>query len=138
EASPMPPAFSALDRGSEVTLGPMAPADAEEVASLFTGHRLSPEAAKRWAKRGGYRPLGIAEALAEGLATGDLSWLEDVAVPRRRVDGPRGEAEPMAWTKRRFALVPPAQRPVLFAAAIIGSEAKVDLLQAILERAAVP
>ena len=127
-SSPLPSCFDALETGASVTLGPLARAPSEELAIAVVAGQLSAEAAKRWARRGRFLPLGIGEALAEGLTTGELSWAEGVAVPRNRGAGLRLQLEPKEWIQRRLHFVPEPAKQALQAVAVLGVEVMAPLV----------
>ncbi len=134
----LPEPLAALPRGVEVELKPLGPKDAEGLASQATGGALVPEACKRWARRGGYAPLAILEAIACSLATGELAWIGPVAAARRRAGG-KGKARPASyWLVRRAEELPPEGRAVLSALAFLGGEAKKETLARVLSAFGAP
>jgi hypothetical protein len=120
--SPVPFPLASLDAGPDVELGALARASAEELATSIASGQLSAEAAKRWARRGRYLPLGIVEALAEGVTTGELTWVDGVAIPRSRGAGRGLKLDPKDWIQRRLQFVSPAGREVLTGVAILGMD----------------
>ena len=66
-ASSIPPLLGSLQAGREFHLGPLPRPLGEQLANAIASGQLSPEGQKRWARRGRYLPLGITEALLEGV-----------------------------------------------------------------------
>jgi hypothetical protein len=112
----VPPPFVAIDAGPEIKIRPLERAAAEELARRFTGNRLSEEAARRAAERGGNLPLGILEALAEGSHAGL-------------------ELAPCDWITRRLAVLVGRPRDVLTAAAVLGQRGRISVLEKLVSRA---
>jgi hypothetical protein len=121
-SAPLPHCFEGLEVGNAVTLAPLPRAAAEELATSIVHGQLTVEAAKRWARRGRYVPLGISEAIAEGLTTGELAWGEGGAVPRNRNAGLRLQLEPQEWIQRRLHFVAEPAKRTLRAVAVLGIE----------------
>jgi hypothetical protein len=121
-SAPLPHCLDGLQVGATVTLAPLARASAEELATSIVHGQLSIEAAKRWARRGRYTPLGVGEAIAEGLTTGELAWGEGGAVPRNRNAGLKLQLGPEEWILRRLHFVPEAAKQALRAVAVLGIE----------------
>jgi hypothetical protein len=80
----LPEAFAVRPRGTEVELPPLGTVEGQELARASTGGALVPEACALWARRGGYSPLAVIEAIAAGLATGEIAWIGGSATARRR------------------------------------------------------
>jgi hypothetical protein len=119
----LPPAFQPLAAGPTVNLGPLPRSAAEQLATSAAQGSLSSDEARRWARRGRFVPLGIVEALAEGLASGELSGIEDgVPTPRTGVDV-RVQLDAKDWVQRRLKFVPAAARALQRAVAVLGAEA---------------
>jgi hypothetical protein len=116
-APPLP--LQSLEPGPVIHLGPLPKRHAEELALSAAQRSISPNEAKRWARRGGYAPLGIVEALAEGLEGGGLA-------------GPDVEAEPKEWILRRLRFLRPKAKNVLTAIAVLGVEVAAPLVQDLL------
>jgi hypothetical protein len=128
---PLPAALATTPIGSVITTGALDKASAEKIAVAFTGGALSPIAARRWAKRGGGLPLGIREALAEGLTTGDLCFLDDIAYPRRKSSGRGGVGSPRQWIERRIAYLTEGERVALMALAMLGGDTSETMIDAL-------
>jgi hypothetical protein len=119
-ATPLPPALQALAEGPTVNLGPLPRPAAEQLAASAAQDSLSLDEARRWARRGRFVPLGIVEALAEGLASGELSGMDDgVPTPRTGVDL-RVQLDVKDWVRRRLKFVRPPARDLLRAVALLG------------------
>jgi hypothetical protein len=119
----VPTIFEALPRGKEVELRPLVASDAGRIAERATGNALSPAGAARWARRGGFTPLGVVEAITSGLATGELAWVGDAARGRRMASG-KGTPRPASfWIAQRAEELSPEARAVLVAIALLGGSA---------------
>jgi hypothetical protein len=127
--SPLPSCFDGLERGATVVLGALPRAAGEELATAILGGHLAADVAKRWARRGRYLPLGIGEALAEGLTTGELFWSEGVAVARGRGSSQKPQLDPKDWIVRRLRFVSDPAKGVLRAIAILGTEVMASLVR---------
>jgi hypothetical protein len=128
----LPAAFDALPRGPDIECKPLGAALAEKLAELSTGGALTRRAATRWARRGGFTPLGVLEAITSGLATGELAWVDDVAHARRRAAG-RGTPRPASfWIAQRAEELSSEARAVLMAIALLGGEAKLTTIAEVL------
>jgi hypothetical protein len=124
----LPRALEALAAGPTVNLGPLPRSAAEQLAGSAAQDCLSLEEARRWATRGRFVPLGIVEALAEGLASGELSGMDDgVPTPRTGVDA-RVELDARDWVLRRLRFVRPPARALLRAVAVLGVEVVTPLV----------
>lgn len=131
---PPPSPVAELESGPEIELKPMSREQGAELAGGVCGGAIDPVARKRWAKLGGYAPLAIVEAIAHGVATGELSWNEDVAKPRRRASG-RGRGRPARqWLTLRAGELPEPQRVLACAVALLGGEVSAERLQRIMRR----
>ncbi|HKQ71825.1 MAG TPA: hypothetical protein VJT73_20920 [Polyangiaceae bacterium] len=117
--SPLPPAFEGM-RSSEIRLAAFSRVAGEKLASDVSSGQLGTEASKRWARRGRYVPLAIVEAVAEGATSGELRWIDDLAVPRDRSPGKKPQYDAREWIARRLAFAPPADVAVLEAIATLG------------------
>lgn len=122
-SAPLPDAFASIPMGPSLVIGPLARENAERLAAAFTGGALSEAALTRWTRRGASSPLALREALAEGIASGELAWAGEVAVPRRRVSGRGRSASAHEWIARRFRRSPPELRATLTALALLGGDA---------------
>ncbi len=140
--APVPPAFSSIPTAQAITVGPLAPRDATHLCASFADAAISDEAVARWSRRGGGSPLGLREALAEGLTSGELTFRsatagsgaepsKGIAVPRRRSAGKGKPAPPAHWIERRMRFVTGAERAVLTAIAILGGDASAATIDAI-------
>jgi hypothetical protein len=128
----LPPAFAGLPRAPDVELRPLGAALAERFAELLTGGAMSRRAAARWARRGGFTPLGVMEAVTSGLATGELAWVGDVARARKRTAG-KGTARPATfWVAQRAEELSSEARAVLMAVALLGGSASLATVEAVL------
>jgi hypothetical protein len=134
DATSAPPSeLSSLPKGPEVELKPLGSSRAEALAAACTDGALDPEARKRWARLGCYTPLGILEAIACSLEAGDLAWVGDSAFPRRRSSGKGKMAPARHWIQQRVAMLPDDQRVALGAIALLGGEARLSHVVAVLE-----
>jgi hypothetical protein len=122
-SAPLPDAFASIPMGPSLVIGPLARENAERLATAFTGGALSDAALTRWTRRGSSSPLALREALAEGIASGELAWAGEVAVPRRRVSGRGRSAGAHEWIARRFRRATPELRATLTALALLGGDA---------------
>jgi hypothetical protein len=130
----LPSVFGSLRHGADVELRPMAAGDAGQIAELATRKALSPLGAARWARRGGFSPLGVIEAVTSGLATGELAWVGDAARARRRASG-KGTPRPAAfWIAQRAEELSSEARAVLVAVALLGGSASLATLTAVARR----
>lgn len=128
---PLPEPLTTTPIGAMLAAGPLDRASAEALAAGFVGGAVTSDAARRWARRGGGFPLGIREAMAEGITTGDLCWIGDVASPRRRGSG-RGIVEtPRRWIERRIAFLTEGERAALIALAMLGGDASDTMIDAL-------
>ncbi|MRG96931.1 hypothetical protein [Polyangium spumosum] len=127
----LPEVLSSIPVGAEVTLGPLPKEQARELARAFCGHAITEKAAARWARLGEGMPLGIREALAEGLATGELRWLGEVAEPRDRVSGRGAPAPAQEWITRRARWLEPGEIAALVGVALLGGDAPDQIVDAV-------
>ena len=127
----LPEVLSSIPVVAEVTLGPLPKEAAVELARAFCGGAITPDAASRWARRGEGMPLGIREALAEGLSTGELRWVGDVAEPRDRVSGRGAPAPAHAWITRRATWLEPGERAALVGVALLGADVPNEIVDAV-------
>lgn len=128
---PMPAPLRTAAIGPVITAGPVDKAEAERIARAFAGGVAAPEAAKRWARRGGGLPLGIREALAEGITTGELCFLDEVATPRRKSSGRGAAGTPRQWIERRIGYLTDGERTALSALAMLGGDASETMIDAL-------
>ncbi|MDC3958624.1 hypothetical protein [Polyangium jinanense] len=127
----LPEVLSSIPVAAEVTLGPLPKKAAVELARAFCGGAITQEAAERWARRGQGMPLGIREALAEGLSTGELRWVGDVAEPRDRTSGRGASAPAHEWITRRATWLEPGERAALVGVALLGADAPNEIVDAV-------
>lgn len=136
--SGLPSVLAALTRTSEIEITPLSHDDAERVAAGCTSDALDGAARKRWARLAANVPLGVVEAVAHGIVTGDLRWASaaaEKASPRSRTSG-RGKVRAVSdWILLRARGESQACQLVLCLIALLGGEAKVTRLTKILERA---
>jgi hypothetical protein len=130
----VPSLFGALPHGADVELRPLAADEAADIAQAVTGGALSRPVAARWARRGGFTPLGVIEAVRAGLATGDLAWVGDAAHARRRAAG-KGAPRPASfWIAERAEELSPEARAVLVALALLGGSAFLERIAGVVGR----
>ncbi len=130
----LPAVFDALPRAPDVECKPLGAALAERLAELLTGGAMTRRAVARWARRGGFTPLGVIEAITAGLATGELAWVGDTARARRRKAG-KGTPRPSSfWITQRAEELSPEARAVLTAVALLGGSAPLATIVAVLSR----
>ncbi|MDI1444943.1 hypothetical protein [Polyangium sp. 6x1] len=127
----LPEVLSSIPVVAEVTLGPLPKEAAVALARAFCGGAITQEAAERWARRGEGMPLGIREALAEGLSTGELRWAGDVAEPRDRASGRGAPAPAHEWIVRRATWLEPGERAALVGVALLGADAPSEIVDAV-------
>ncbi|TKD05216.1 ATP-binding protein [Polyangium fumosum] len=127
----LPEVLSSIPVVAEVTLGPLPKEAAVELTRAFCGGAITQEAAERWARRGEGMPLGIREALAEGLSTGELRWVGDVAEPRDRTSGRGAPAPAHEWITRRATWLEPGERAALVGVALLGADAPNEIVDAV-------
>lgn len=128
---PLPDALASIPVSSEVSLGPLSIAESEELVRAFCLDAIGDKALRRWARLGRGMPLGIREALAESLGTGELRVVHDVVAPRDRVSGrrkPMGIAEALG---SRLGWLSAAERASLTTLAMLGGEAPTEVVDAI-------
>jgi len=138
EGSTVPAALAELQRTFEIRVAALAPEAAVELALAFTEGKLDTDTAVRVARRGGGTALGLAEALREGLESGDLAWTSDSVAPRSRrsVQGEARAAE--HWMLRRLRFLSRDARAVLDALVVLGGEASWSEIVGLAERAEEP
>lgn len=132
EETPLPPALDPLPTMFEVQLGLLPFSASVALVKAFCGDAVTDEAAQRWATRGAGLPLGIREALAEGLSSGELRWVGDrKAEPRSRTSGRGRAAPPSAWITRRARHLSTGARASLVALSLLGGDAPIPMVDAI-------
>jgi hypothetical protein len=130
----IPSTFGVLPRAKEVELRPLVASDAEQIAVAATTNALSPAGARRWARRGGFTPLGVIEALTSGLATGELAWVGDAAHARKMAAG-KGTPRPASfWIAQRAEELSPESRAVLVAVALLGGSAPLAMITEVVSK----
>ncbi len=136
ETNPPPPAFAELAKGPEMALAPFDDAEGGAFAAAALGGALDASAQKRWARRGSHTPLGILEALAVSLSSGELAWAAEGARARTRSAG-RGAPRPaVQWIARRAQMMGSAlEQLVLAFVALGGGELALERLAKLLAAA---
>ena len=123
--SQLPRNLARFSDGDEVALGRLDLEMGQELAAACTGDALEVGARGQWARRGGGTPLGIVEAVAAGIAQGELLWDGD-ALGRLKRTGGSDIARPVGyWIARRAEGLRQSSRDVLTALAHLGGEATV-------------
>jgi hypothetical protein len=131
----LPSVLAAVPKAAESEILPLAQEAAEALAGGCTNEALDAEGRKRWARLGGNLPLGIVEAIAYGIVTGDIAWEGGRATPRSRASG-RGKVRPPSeWILIRAREENAACRTLLGLLAMLGGEAKIERLARILAQA---
>ena len=126
--SQLPRGLARYSDGREVAVGRLEADTAQAVAGACTGEALETKARAQWARRGGGTPLAIIEAVAAGLAKGELVWADDVLSPLKRTGG-EDIARPVGyWIARRAEDLKETSRDVLIALAHLGGEASASEL----------
>ena len=93
------------------------------VAGACTGGALEEPARVQWGRRGGGTPLAVVEAVAAGIAKGELLWDDGTFVRRKRTAG-SDIARPVGYWIARYAEgLRESSRDVLIALAHMGGEA---------------
>ncbi len=128
----MPPVLTRLPHGVEVTLSPYGRRDGEAFTAACLGGQLTEGAQERWARRGGYTPLGMLEALTTGFASGDLDGLDSAAKPRRRFAGKGRARDATEWIRDRVVYLDEPLRAFVSALALLGGQATLANLTALL------
>jgi len=130
----VPSVFAALPHGADVELKPLSAGDAGQIAELAMKNALSGAGAARWARRGGFTPLGVLEAVTSGLASGELAWVGNTARARRRAGG-KGTPRPAGfWIAQRAEELASEARAVLVAVALLGGSASLGTIKAVVGR----
>ena len=129
----LPSPFVDRSRTFELRLAGLPEAEAQQLALAYTSGQLQDAALKRVARRGGNTPLGIAEALREGLESGDLEWKRESVAPRSRSTWRGDRRSPAHWMFRRLRFIDADARALLDALTVFGGEAELDELAAFLE-----
>ena len=129
ELAPLPP-------GPDVDLLCLSQDQARALVKAWTGDAMQDEEAEVWAKRGGRIPLAIGEALAEGLSAGELAWAERGARPRSIPPRAPAATSAAGFVLRRMRFLAPNARAVLHALAVLGGDAPIRAVSALLDAAA--
>lgn len=133
--SGLPSVLAALPKSAEIELAPLSREAAERLAGGATSDALDDVARARWAKLGANVPLAIVEAIALGIVTGEVRWDGDKASPRSRASG-RGKVRGAAdWIALRARDESAPCRTLLCLVALLGGEARITILTAVLEAA---
>ena len=131
----LPSVLAPLTSSAEIEMEPLSPEAAESLVGGCTNEALDAAARRRWARLAANVPLGVVEAVAYGIVSGDLRWDGDRATPRSRASG-RGKVRGAAdWILLRARDENPACRTMLCLIALLGGEAKTTRLARVLERA---
>lgn len=133
--SGLPSVLGALPRAGEHEIPALSREGAEDVAVGASGGALDALARGRWARLGGGRPLAIVEALTLGIASGDLTFLNERATPRSRAAGRGKVLSASKWIRRRANAESTAARALLSVIAVLGGDARATMLLKVLERA---
>ncbi|HVJ93132.1 MAG TPA: ATP-binding protein, partial [Labilithrix sp.] len=132
--SGLPSVLSVLPMAEEHELPPISRETAELIAMAATGGALD-EIGRGRATLGGGSPLAVVEAIAAGIATGEIAWAGDKASSRSLAVG-RGKVRPAAeWILERANAETEDARMLLSVVAVAGGELRVTLLSRILEEA---
>lgn len=137
-ASLVPSIFDGLSQVTAAALGPMSSDDARELVTRSMSVPTAPLLGSRWARLGQRLPLGVVEAVAHGVAGGEIVWDGEKARPRARRSGRGKDAEPAAWIRRRARDEAAPNKLVLGLLALLGGEVEPVLLARILEAAIEP
>ncbi len=131
----LPSVLAGLNKVAEHEVPALSREGAEDVAVGCTGDAIDAHARARWARLGGGSPLAVVEAIAHGIASGDLTWSGEVATPRSRAAG-RGKVRSAAkWIRKRANAEKTPVRVLLSLLAVLGGEAKLSLVERVLEKA---
>lgn len=133
--SGLPSVLAALPRAGEHEVPMLSREGAEDVAVGASGGALDALARGRWARLGGGRPLAIVEALTLGIASGDVSFLNERATPRSRAAGRGKVLSASKWIRRRANAESTPARAMLSVIAVLGGDAKATMLLKVMERA---
>lgn len=134
EAEPVPPAFDQAPRGLDLTLKPLAVEHAAEVAQACLKGELDDRSATRWGNRGGRLPLGVVEAVRDGIETGEIVWETGHASARLRSAGAGDRRSPRHWVKRRLERLDAGSLRVLEALSVLGGQAERGELEAVIRK----
>ncbi len=119
----VPTAFASLPREKEVELGPLPRDAAEALARDTTGGALGPRSAGRIARRAGFAPLGIVEAVAYGMTSGHMVWVGETASLRTQAALAGKPVKASYWIAKRAKATASDERGVLATVALLGGEA---------------
>lgn len=124
----VPTPLAALPAPRTLSLAPLAPAVAAQLARACAADGLADRVAKRWARRGGGLPLAIGEALAEALESGELVESGGTLGPRARLAGRGPALAPEHVIARRLRFVDAPARRILEVLAVLGGSADAGTL----------
>jgi hypothetical protein len=133
--SGLPSVLGQLPKAGEHELPMVSREGAEDVAVGASGGALDALARERWARLGGGNPLAIVEALTLGIASGDVTFLNERATPRSRAAGRGAVLSASKWIRRRANGETVPMRALLSVIAVLGGDAKATMLPKVLERA---
>ncbi len=133
--SQLPRSLARFSDGEEVTLERLESDASRALAAACTADALEHGARVQWARRGGGTPLGVVEAVAAGIARGELLWSREGLGRLKRTAG-SDIARPVGyWIARRAEALAESSRDVLIALAHLGGEASaselVDVVRAV-------
>lgn len=133
--SGLPSVLAALPKWNEHEVPMLSREGAEDVAVGASGGALDALARGRWARLGGGNPLAIVEALTLGIASGDVTFLNERATPRSRAAGRGKVLSASKWIRKRANAEPTPARAMLSVIAVLGGDAKATMLMKVMERA---
>lgn len=133
--SGLPSVLGALPKASEHEVPTLSREGAEDVAVGASGGALDALARQRWARLGGGNPLAIVEALTLGIASGDLTFLNERATPRSRAAGRGAVLSASKWIRKRANAESTPARALLSVIAVLGGDAKATMLMNIMQHA---
>ncbi len=135
EASALPSPLTDIEAPVAITIAPLSPAEARSVVAGACGGALSEAGQRRWARLGGSSPLGLVSAVAWGIATGEIEWRGETAVPRSPASGRGSPRTPADWIRLRAEATPPHARFLLGVIALLGGHAKISRVEEIVRTA---
>jgi hypothetical protein len=124
---PLPTSLASFAVSQEIALEPLSRGSAAELLSSLSSAALSLHLAKRLALRGLCLPLGIVEAVFDGVVRGEIALTDD-PTPARAPSEDRTRRQPSEWIARRFDLLPARARRALRATAVLGLEVSSEIL----------
>lgn len=130
----IPAGMERLPLDAELEIGTLSEDEAVVALQSMTAGTLEPSVACRFARRGGYRPLGVTEVLLAAIEAAELVWSGPQLAARGRVAG-RGRPRPASyWMKQRLDRLDESSRALLDALAVFGGEAEAADLGVLSER----